>query len=247
MTVLGQPFIILDSVNSTNNYAMGQVHAHLASHGAAYFAIDQTAGKGQRNRIWKSAPGLNIALSVVLEPGPLVAHQVFVLSAFTALAAHEFFQKWAGDETRVKWPNDIYWRDRKAGGILIENLLKGPVLTHSVAGIGMNLNQTRFPPDLPNPVSLKQITGSEYNTIEMAQSLCGVLEKWFQLYQTEGKDFIMSRYQEVLYKRGERVRLKKSSRIFEGLIKSVNDDGKLVVLTGELEEEFALGEIELRV
>ena len=247
MTALGQPFIILDTVNSTNNYAMGQVHAHLASHGAAYFARDQTAGKGQRNKNWKSEPGLNIALSVVLEPGQLAAHELFILSAFTSVATHAFFEKWAGDETRVKWPNDIYWRDRKAGGILIENLLKGQVLGASVAGIGININQTQFPSDLPNPVSLKQITGKDYDVVEMARSLCGILETWYQLYKSEGEDFILNRYRQVLYKRGEKVRLKKGSRSFECVVKSVTDDGKLVVLTGDLEEEFDFGEVEWKL
>src|ERR1700741_610993 len=116
---------ILNSIDSTNNYAMQKVHAGLASHGNGYFALEQTAGKGQRGKSWTAAHGENIILSVTVETLPVKGLEPFHLSVATALAAKDLLEKYAGNEVGIKWPNDIYWRDRKAGGILIENVLRG--------------------------------------------------------------------------------------------------------------------------
>ena len=159
-------FVILDVVHSTNNYAMENVHARMAKHGKAYFSTNQIAGKGQRGKVWEAEKGQNIALSIVLEPSMLSIVQQFRLSTVVSLACFNFLSKYAGEETSIKWPNDIYWRDRKAGGVLIENILQGKDWKYSVVGIGININQTIFDPALPNPVSLKQITGKTFDPVE---------------------------------------------------------------------------------
>src|SRR4051812_42781769 len=127
MGCIGHFFKMLPLVDSTNNYAMGQVHAGLAKHGFVYATEEQTAGKGQRGKIWQSEPGSNITLTAVLEPYPLSYAKQFYLSAVIALACFDFVRKYAGEKTKIKWPNDIYIDDRKAGGILIENVLNGAV------------------------------------------------------------------------------------------------------------------------
>ncbi|MFA6609111.1 MAG: biotin--[acetyl-CoA-carboxylase] ligase, partial [Candidatus Paceibacterota bacterium] len=159
-------------VESTNIYAMDLLQANLAGHGAAFFAHQQTSGKGQRGKSWTTEPGQNIALSVIIDVSFLTITRQFPLSSMVAAASYDFFSNYAGDETRIKWPNDIYWRDRKAGGILIENLVRGNNWQGAVAGIGINLNQTGFQASVRNPVSLKQITGKQYNPVEMARELC---------------------------------------------------------------------------
>jgi BirA family biotin operon repressor/biotin-[acetyl-CoA-carboxylase] ligase len=115
---IGQRLIILPSIDSTNNYAMGQANAGLAGHGTVYFALEQTAGKGQRGKSWITTVGENIMMSVVIEPQSLKINDQFLLSAAIALGCYDFFKSYAGDEISIKWPNDIYWRDRKAGGYL---------------------------------------------------------------------------------------------------------------------------------
>ena len=98
------------------------------------------------------------------------------------MAVLTFFTKYAGDRTRIKWPNDIYWKDRKAGGILIENVLQGGKWKYSIVGIGININQILFPANILNPVSLAQITGKTFEVIALAKELCSHLEKrWQQL------------------------------------------------------------------
>jgi len=180
MISLGETLSFLPRVDSTNNYAMAQIRAGLAKHGNGYFAAEQTAGKGQRGKGWQAEPGANIILSLVLQPHWLQVSRQFHLSAAVALGCYDFFHSLAGDDTSLKWPNDIYWRDRKAGGILIENLLSGNSWQFSVAGIGLNINQTHFPDALANPVSLRQITGREWDVPHLIKELCRCLQLRYQ-------------------------------------------------------------------
>jgi BirA family transcriptional regulator, biotin operon repressor / biotin---[acetyl-CoA-carboxylase] ligase len=254
------PFIELESVDSTNNYAFKQIHAGLARHGTTYFAREQMAGKGQRDKTWSTAKDSSLILSIVIDPGPLSLTQQFQLSACVAVSVCEFFSKYAGDLTRIKWPNDLYWQDRKAGGILIENTIGGQKSEFSsqissltplssakwlwaVVGIGININQQIFAEELKNPVSLKQITGKDFTPVEMGKELCFLLENKFKRLITSGFNSIYSSYLTFLYKKDELVKLKKGTRVFEATIKSVSPGGKLVVQHA-MEEEFDFGEIE---
>lgn len=240
---IGHPFIILPQVDSTNNYAMRQIQAGLAIHGITWFACEQTAGKGQRGKSWLTTPNQNIMLSTVVQPGLLPAQQ-FGLSATVALACYDFYKNYAGDETRIKWPNDLYWRDRKAGGILIENVFRGADWLYAVAGIGININQVQFDASLPNPVSLKQITGKDFDAVELATELCRALELRYQALVTGGADSIMETYRKVLYRMNEPVTLKKGNILFETTICGVSDSGRLLT-KDVIEREFDFGEVEM--
>ena len=252
---IGKPFIELRSIDSTNKYAMGLIHGDLlpdghgeAQHGMAVFTHEQTAGKGQRGKKWTSQKDLNIALSILLNPYPLSVPDQFKLSVCIAVSACDFFSKYAGDETKVKWPNDIYWRDRKAGGILIENIVQsGQSAVGSwqwaIIGIGININQTDFDPDLPNPVSLKQITGKIHEPIDLAKELCSIIEKNYQLLIAGNFMTLFNKYQIHLYKKDEKVKLKKGTRVFETTIKEVSVTGQLVT-QHSIEERFEFGEVE---
>lgn len=257
----GLPFIELQSVDSTNNYARQKIYAGLAHHGMAIFAHEQVAGKGQRGKVWCTERGSNIILSLVIEPQSLLLAQQFQLSACVAVAAHEFFIKYAGDETKIKWPNDLFWQDRKAGGILIESIVTGPQpeinsqQTHiantssiaqwkwSIAGMGININQTHFPSDLPNPVSLKQITGKNFDVVDLAKELVLIFNKHFTELIENGFENIYSTYLAHLYKRNVTVKLKKGPKVFEAMINGVSPRGKLITHHA-IDEEFDLGEVE---
>jgi BirA family transcriptional regulator, biotin operon repressor / biotin---[acetyl-CoA-carboxylase] ligase len=245
---LGTPFIELQSVDSTNKYAMALVHEGMAHHGITLFAHEQTAGKGQRGKTWLSESGKNLMLSIIADPKPLTVFELFRLSICVAVATHDFLTKHAGDETSIKWPNDIYWRDRKAGGILIENVITGSQddpgsWRWAVIGVGININQVYFPPDLPNPVSLKQITGKDFDTITLAKELSGILDSYFQQLIKGDFKSLYDGYQQVLYKKNEKVKLKKDSRVFNATIKGVTEKGQLVIDSG-IEERFDFGEVE---
>ncbi len=243
MQTIGKPFTELAAVDSTNNYAMAQAQNGAAKHGEAWFAHRQTHGKGSRGKSWNSSVGENIILSVLLQPGnDLFPSQSFYLTAAVAFACLDFVKHYAVDNVSIKWPNDIYWRDRKTAGILIENHFRGNNWQWSVVGIGININQTVFDKALPNPVSLKQITGKTYNVVEAAKELCDYLQKRYEMLLSD-KPAILSDYNDVLYKRNESVKLKKGNIVFNGIIKQSNALGFLEV-EGGLQPQFTFGEIE---
>jgi BirA family biotin operon repressor/biotin-[acetyl-CoA-carboxylase] ligase len=188
---IGAPLIELPSIDSTNIYAMEQIKAGKAISGSCYNTPFQTHGKGQHGRVWESEKGQNLLCSYVLELKSLNPAKNWGpedqkgLSAAVAIGAKAFFGAHAGDETLIKLPNDIYWRDRKAGGILIENSLRGTEWTWAVIGIGFNINQTSFSPDAPNPVSLRQITGRQWEIArlqtELSKALTKSIQDWIQV------------------------------------------------------------------
>ena len=240
---IGQPFIQFDAIASTNSYAIDRIQANLAAHGTTYFAHNQTEGKGQRGKKWVTENGTNIILSVIVDCSILPIQNQFKLSAAVALACFDFFSQYAGEETTIKWPNDIYWRDRKAAGILIENIVRGSDWTYAVIGIGMNINQTIFSPEAKNPVSLKQITSKNFDIIDMAKQLCSCLEKRYEQVINNDFENILLNYNKHLYKATQQVTLKKKFIVFKCIIDSVNQYGQLLVKDAA-QTSFDFGEVE---
>ena len=237
------PLIELHSTDSTNNYALKQLHEGMARHGNVYFAREQTAGKGQRGKTWSAAKDSSLLLSIVINPKPLTVSQQFWLSACASVSVCAFFNSFVQGAARIKWPNDLYWQDRKAGGILIENIISEGAWQRSVIGIGININQSSFPENLQNPVSLKQITGRDYVLTDLANEVCFLFNHNFNRLISAGFEPIYDSYLSFLYKKNEPARLKIGGRVFEAVIKSVSPTGMLVVEHG-IKEEFDFGKIE---
>ena len=237
----GSFFTILDTVGSTNNYAMARIDDGFAKHGMVWFANEQTAGKGQRGKDWASEKGKNIAMSLVLSPEQLKLTSQFHLSAAVALACFEFFCGYAGEETKIKWPNDLFWRDRKAAGVLIENKFQGKTWKWALVGMGININQAVFDKSLANAVSLKQITGRTFSPVDLAKELHALLIK--KLAEQISLADILQQYNQHLYKINELVTLRKSGIKFDTVIKEVSAQGKLVTVDA-IEREFDFGEVE---
>ena len=192
--ILGEPLIELSTIDSTNIYAMAKIKEGLAESGSCVRANFQTHGKGQHGRVWVSSEGQNIICSYILELKKLNTVKKWTptdqigFSAAIALGIRTFFDAYTNGDTKIKRPNDIYWRDRKAGGILIENLLKGTEWTWTVIGIGININQTVFTPDAANPVSLKQITGRDWDILSLQKELSKALTQSIQDWLMEGEE-----------------------------------------------------------
>ncbi|MCM1489650.1 MAG: biotin--[acetyl-CoA-carboxylase] ligase [Muribaculum sp.] len=164
--------IKLEEVDSTNSYL--QREASSIKENVMVLARCQTAGRGQRGNGWESAPGENLTFSVLYHPGSFRAIDQFSISEATSLAVVDLLSI-HGVNAKVKWPNDIYVGDKKICGILIHNTLMGSDISYSILGVGININQTEFVSDAPNPVSLKQLTGYTYDlevlTTEMVSKL----------------------------------------------------------------------------
>jgi len=158
------------------------------------------------------------------------------------LACFDFFSAYAGDETRNKWPNDLYWRDRKAGGILIENMVKSNQWDKAIIGMGININQTSFDKMKGKPVSLKQITGKTFDPISLAKELCHHLDNRFSMLENKPFDQLLSAYNEHLFKKDEMVSFKRNNVLFQAKVISVDKDGHLMIVHG-VEERIPFGEI----
>lgn len=235
-------FNVLDSVDSTNNYAMARVHEGLAKHGMAWFAREQTAGRGQPGKSWEGRRGQNIALTVVMEPAAVFFQKQFYFNAVIANTCYDFFKKYAGKEISIKWPNDIYWRDRKAGGILIENKLMGKSWKWAIVGIGINVNQEGFGNKLVNAVSLKQITGREYDPADLARELHQLIIEALERITEKDLPGILKKYNQHLFRKDEMVWLKKGKIKFETRIRKVNEYG-LLITEDAMERQFSFGEV----
>jgi BirA family biotin operon repressor/biotin-[acetyl-CoA-carboxylase] ligase len=206
---------------------MQQLQEKLAGHGAAYFAHHQTAGRGQRGHKWSDEPGQGIAVSVILDASFLSPSQPFPLVCMVALSAYDLLTKYIPEDLSLKWPNDLYWRDRKAGGILIESQVRGTQWTGAVAGIGININQDTFPDYLQHAVSLKQITGQEYDPVSLARELCHCLELRYRELIAGGFPQQLASYNDRLYKKGSSVIFRKETTRFTGKVIGVSERGKL--------------------
>ena len=244
MQSFGQSFSVIPSIDSTNNYAMQMVHARLAKHGDAWLALEQTKGKGQRGKSWQSSKGENILLSIVLQPVFLTPMQSFLLNAAIGLGVYDFYKKYAGHETRIKWPNDIYWRDRKAGGILIENIIRAENWAFAVVGVGLNINQVDFEESLQKAISLRQITGKNFEAIELARELCFFLEQRYETLKAGNQKQILQDYGQAMYKLNKYVTFKKDGLVFEALVKGITSLGLLVVETNKKKQEWLWGTAE---
>lgn len=138
--MIGSARIELATVDSTNKHAADLLHLTEVQHGTVILAHEQTGGRGQRDRHWRSQPGLDLTFSVVLRPDGLDAGHQFVLAQFTALAVRDALQRIGVPDVMVKWPNDVLVGPRKVAGILIQNELQGGRVRHAVVGIGLNVN-----------------------------------------------------------------------------------------------------------
>lgn len=239
------PFIILDTVDSTNNYAMGIIDVGLAEHGFTVMALEQSHGRGRQGKTWTSPPGENIMLSIILSAEQLNIQQQFMFTAVIALACAAVIGKvlTTKSSVKIKWPNDLFINDRKAGGILIENKILGSTWRWAVVGIGINLNQTDFPAELTQKAtSLKIETGKDYNLEEVGRSLSRDIITAVNDLQTISTEHILAEYNALLYKKDEVVKLRKDNRVFETTIKSVDSSGNLITYD-VLERSFTVNEI----
>lgn len=174
----------MQSADSTNNWLAA--NSQELEPPCLVYAIEQTAGRGQRGNSWESEPGKNLTASVMMVPEGVEASRQFVISEAVALAVADLLED-QGVDAKVKWPNDIYVGDKKICGILIEHSLLGAAITRTIAGIGVNINQREFRSNAPNPVSLLQLTGKERDIAEMARLLADKIEARMRQIAEEGR------------------------------------------------------------
>jgi BirA family transcriptional regulator, biotin operon repressor / biotin---[acetyl-CoA-carboxylase] ligase len=220
--------LFLDETTSTNQYLLSQLAETGAESGTAVVTFHQSNGRGQKGNKWVSEPDKNISYSLVIKPEFIPARNQFLLSEFVSLTVKALLDEYAKDIT-IKWPNDVYYKNSKIGGILIENKLEGSLISHSVIGIGLNINQTEFPAELPNPISLSQITGQQYDLKELAEKLHRRLTKAFEHLNTDNESDIRKYYLNSLYRRDGFHRYKDNKGEFKARILDINAHGQLIL------------------
>ena len=199
-----------------------------APEGTVVYAGFQYSGKGQAGNKWESEENKNLLLSIILYPTVIKADMQFLISKTISLGITDFLSKFTGD-IFIKWPNDIYIRDDKIAGILIENALIRNEIEHTIAGIGININQEVFPDDIPNPTSLTIATGLEHDPEQCLTELCAALDSRYKQLLYEKTKRIDNDYLKLLYRAGEWSEFKDGKGIFEGKIVSVADSGRLQI------------------
>jgi|AGTN01.3.fsa_nt_gi birA, biotin-[acetyl-CoA-carboxylase] ligase region len=228
--------IRVDEIDSTNRYLKQLAGEQYLQEGSLVIADYQTGGRGQMGSTWFSSKGDNLLFSLLIYPKDVQANGQFVISCITSLAVKNTLDRFTND-IRIKWPNDIYWKDKKIAGILIENDLQGKQIENSVIGIGININQKIFPPHLPNPVSLCQITGSEYDRDYILDIFIREFFLLYREFQNGGSASIEDKYMFDLYRINDYYWFEDEKGMFKARIDNVLPSGHLVLKTMDTDEE----------
>jgi BirA family biotin operon repressor/biotin-[acetyl-CoA-carboxylase] ligase len=225
---IGKEIIRLTSVDSTNNYANSQIRENEVPEGTVFLAYEQTAGRGQLKNFWESEPGKNLTFSLVLYPDFLEIRRQFMISKVVVLGIYSALHEHIED-LKIKWPNDIYSGTRKLGGILIENSIMFGKLKSSVVGIGLNVNQTVFKSNAPNPVSLQNLTNKHYDCDVILFAILSGINLYFNKLK-DGKDNeIDQAFISHLYQLDETFKYRAGDEVFYGEIMGVNEIGQLLI------------------
>lgn len=218
-----------DELDSTNTYLREEKQRKQFPEFTYVTANYQRAGKGQRGNSWESAPHSNLMFSVLLRPECLPMKQHFILSELVSLALLKTLAKYS-KHFSIKWPNDLYWKDYKIAGILIENDIEGLSLKESVIGIGLNVNQKEFLSDAPNPISLFQILQKEIDRNTLLQEFHNHLSEEYHRLACGELIEIADEYQSALYRLGDYYTYADKDGEFEAQIHRVADDGTLYLV-----------------
>jgi len=226
--IIGSRKLYYEKLSSTNTMAATLIRKGNISEGTIIHAGFQYSGKGQAGNKWESEEGKNLLISIILYPTVVKADMQFLISKVISLGIVDFLMQFTS-EVSIKWPNDIYVKGDKISGILIENTIVRNEIEHTVAGIGINVNQTRFPEDIPNPTSLKIVTGKEHDLKECLTSLAKSLDSRYKQLLYERISQINRDYISYLYQFNVWCEFNDSKGIFEGKIVSVSDIGRLQI------------------
>ena len=232
-----------DALDSTNN----ELLRHIGDYDnlSVVAALEQTAGRGQRGNRWVSAPGDNLTFSLLLKPEELPAREVMALTCLATLVVRDVLRE-EGVPAVIKWSNDIYVGKRKICGMLVENGLDGADIAWSVIGIGINLNQTEFPGEVMNAISLKRLTGRNYDLVPFLETVCAGLERRLpELDTQEGRNGLRDAYERDLFQKDSPAPYRdlKTGEEFSGIIRGITPEGHLRIEAEGRERTFGFKEI----
>ena len=226
--IIGSNLFYFDELTSTNSHASLMLKEGPVAEGSVFYTDFQTSGKGRAGNKWESEKGKNLLISIILYPESVLPEDQFFISMAFSLGICDF----AGDHfagSKIKWPNDIYINNDKIAGILIENSIIGNTLENTIAGIGLNINQTQFPSSVPNPVSLRMLTGKEYDTRSCLGKLLECFDNRYKQLLYGSRKELEGEYLSRLYRLNEWHYYRSEKKLFRGMVKGIMASGRLKI------------------
>ena len=219
-------YIYIEEVDSTNHFLRD--YQPQGEEMTIVYTDYQTAGRGQGTNRWESEQGKNITFSILTHPREVPVTKQFVLSMAGGMAVKDALDIYATGFS-VKWPNDIYWHDKKISGTLIETSVSGKCINDCIFGVGVNINQQRFMSDAPNPISLFQILGRETDRMEVLRQIVERFDSYLTMIQESGYDKIREQYLKMLFRREGIHEYVDCEGRFKARLQTVETDGHLVL------------------
>lgn len=243
--MIGSQILYYEKVSSTNEVAEKILSERRINEGTVIYAGEQTKGKGQKGNTWVSEVGKNLTLSMILHPVFLPAEFQFAISQVLSLSIAGMLDNYTGSIS-IKWPNDIYYKDDKIAGILIENSVEGNTLQYSIAGAGININQAYFPRELPEAVSLRMIKGKDHDIKTLLKELCNICDRWYNILREGDLAYINDQYHKRLYRYNTLTTFRTASGSIRGRIRGVDSHGMLLIkTTSGTSLKFSFKEVEI--
>ena len=240
-----EKIIRLKEIDSTNRF-LRELKDEQEDEMVVAVADFQTAGKGQGSHTWESEAGKNLLFSIKVHPRWVPVRQQFLLSMAGAIAIKEALETYV-DGITLKWPNDVYWNDRKISGTLIETSIDSKGIKTCIFGIGINVNQEAFHSDAPNPVSLRQILGHEVDKDELLLKVIEGFRRYYELLRRADYMDVSGIYHLSLYRRKGFHRYEDADGDFEGAFVEVEDDGHLILHDKQgVIRSYSFGEVKFK-
>ncbi|HEY9489977.1 MAG TPA: biotin--[acetyl-CoA-carboxylase] ligase [Chryseosolibacter sp.] len=239
---MGKNLVFMPDCPSTNTLALQITQQSPVKEGTLVITDHQTAGKGQRGNVWEAEPHQNLTFSLILKPNFLAVNKQFYLNVIICLALKDYLEAKTSGAIHIKWPNDILVHEKKISGILIENQLQGTVISSSIVGIGLNINQKIF--SSVSATSLSLVAGNDYELEDELPIVLGFIEgRYLQLRRGDYQS-LMDLYLATLYRRHQKHTFSTDGNLFEGVIEDLDEWGKLRVRTEEGLRSFGIKEIQ---
>lgn len=240
-----EKIIRLKEIDSTNRF-LRELKDEQEDEMVVAVADFQTAGKGQGSHTWESEAGKNLLFSIKVHPRWVPVRQQFLLSMAGAIAIKEALETYV-DGITLKWPNDVYWNDKKISGTLIETSIDSKGIKTCIFGIGINVNQEAFHSDAPNPVSLRQILGHEVDKDELLLKVIEGFRRYYELLRRADYMDVSGIYHLSLYRRKGFHRYEDADGDFEGAFVEVEDDGHLILHDKQgVIRSYSFGEVKFK-
>jgi BirA family transcriptional regulator, biotin operon repressor / biotin---[acetyl-CoA-carboxylase] ligase len=245
--LIGKTIVKLPSCPSTNDTALQMAKTGQGHEGTVIMTHKQTNGRGQMGNQWLTEEGKNLTFSIILEPKTFLIKDQFQLNILVSVAIVEALNEILGSGVMLKWPNDIYYAPKgmnkawKLGGMLIENIITGNQWTHAILGIGLNINQEELP--METAISLRNITGKEFDLEIVLSKILASIEEFYLSYTPGRADLLEKTYYKYLFRYHQKAMYQAGDEMFEGTITGVDKRGCLLIEKRGIEHKFEIKEV----